>query len=206
MRLYEHFNPVVYDMVPEGARVLDMGCASGVLGSRLIAHKGCEVYGIDMEHDALKMAARRGLITHALDLNTAEELPFERHSFDCVVLADVLEHLLSPERVLRMVRGYVAQGGCIVVSLPNIAFIFIRLMLLLGRFEMQDEGILDRTHLHFYTLDSARRLISGCGYRVVHTRALAAVRRRYALLRYLAPLRPQLFSPQLVFKAVPEFL
>jgi len=119
MKLYEHFNPVVYDMVPEGARVLDMGCATGVLGERLIAHKACEVHGIDIEENALRMAAQRGVITHALDLNTVEELPFEEHSFDCIVLADVLEHLLSPERVLRMVRKYIAEGGCIVVSLPT---------------------------------------------------------------------------------------
>lgn len=85
---------------------------------------------------------------------------------DVIVMADVLEHLAKPEALLGLAAEALDRGGAIVVSIPNIANLASRLGLLFGRFEYQDRGILDRTHLRFYTLSSARRLIRDAGFQI----------------------------------------
>jgi SAM-dependent methyltransferase len=91
--------------------------------------------------------------------------------FDVVVCADVLEHLPDPAAVLARVRRWIAPGGLLLVSLPNVANVAVRLSLLAGRFEYAETGILDRTHLRFYTRRSARRLVENAGFRIRAARA-----------------------------------
>jgi 2-polyprenyl-3-methyl-5-hydroxy-6-metoxy-1,4-benzoquinol methylase len=82
------------------------------------------------------------------------------------VCADVLEHLARPETLLERIHGWLRPGGTLLVSLPNIANVSVRVSLLLGHFRYTDRGILDRTHLSFYTLASARHLLEGAGFEV----------------------------------------
>lgn len=84
--------------------------------------------------------------------------------FDTILLLDILEHLPEPEKVLRDALALLKPNGRIVVSIPNIANVTVRWMLLFGQFEYHDRGILDRTHLRFYTRNTARRLLESCGY------------------------------------------
>ena len=86
--------------------------------------------------------------------------------FDAVVCADVLEHLARPEDLLARIHGWLRPGGTLLVSLPNVANVTVRAGLLLGRFPYAERGILDRTHLRFYTRRSARDLLTGAGFRV----------------------------------------
>ena len=86
--------------------------------------------------------------------------------FDVVVCADVLEHLPRPEELLEQIRGWLAPGGTLLVSLPNVANVTVRAGLLLGRFPYAEKGILDRTHLRFYTRRSARELLERAGFRI----------------------------------------
>ncbi len=81
--------------------------------------------------------------------------------------ADILEHLRDPWRLLASQRELLAPGGHVVVSLPNVRHYPVVLGLLRGRWRYQDEGVLDRSHLRFFTRDSARELVSGAGYRMV---------------------------------------
>lgn len=97
------------------------------------------------------------------DLERLTTLP---RPVDVIVLADVLEHLAKPEALLALAAETLDHDGAIVVSIPNIANLASRLGLLFGRFEYQDRGILDRTHLRFYTLSSARRLLHEAGLRI----------------------------------------
>jgi len=87
--------------------------------------------------------------------------------FDRVLLMDVLEHLRRPGQILQQAHGVVKRDGLLIVSLPNVANIFVRLMLLFGRFDYKERGILDRTHLRFFTRRTARRLLEENGYTVV---------------------------------------
>ena len=91
--------------------------------------------------------------------------------FDVVVCADVLEHLPEPDAVLARIRRWMAPDGVLLVSLPNVANVAVRLALLAGRFEYAETGILDRTHLRFYTRRSARRLVENAGFRIRSARA-----------------------------------
>ena len=99
----------------------------------------------------------------------ADALPASAFSdgfFDVIVYADVLEHMKYPECVLSMQQRWLSSDGYAIVSLPNIAFLGTRLQLLLGRFNYSDFGILDRTHLRFYTLATAKELLHGAQYSV----------------------------------------
>src|SRR5205814_9939935 len=89
---------------------------------------------------------------------------------DAIVLADVLEHLRDAPAILRLVNDSLAPGGRVFISVPNIANITVRIGLLFGIFEYRDRGILDNTHLRFYTLRTIRRELEGAGFRVIAVR------------------------------------
>jgi 2-polyprenyl-3-methyl-5-hydroxy-6-metoxy-1,4-benzoquinol methylase len=85
-------------------------------------------------------------------------------TFDVIVFGDVLEHLSDPQQVLQDIKPYLNENGILVLSLPNIALWRIRIALLFGKFEYSDRGVLDRTHLRFFTLQSAQALVRQAGY------------------------------------------
>lgn len=151
-------------------RVLDIGCGNGYIAKKLVAH-GCEVVGVDNWPNPECRDAMAEF--HRCDLNDGldaikDKLP--PSSFERVLLLDVLEHLHDPDRVLRQAAEYLDRGGRLVVSLPNVANITIRLGLLFGQWNYTDRGILDRTHVRFFTRKSARQLLERNGYRVVETK------------------------------------
>lgn len=90
-----------------------------------------------------------------------------RQEFDYILFADVLEHLRDPEAVLKRALPSLKAGGKVIVSVPNIANLVMRLSLLAGRFDYTERGILDRTHLRFFTLANLKRMIANCGCDIV---------------------------------------
>jgi 2-polyprenyl-3-methyl-5-hydroxy-6-metoxy-1,4-benzoquinol methylase len=97
-------------------------------------------------------------------------LPFAREVFDYIIFADVLEHLYHPGKVLRNMRGYLKPGGRILCSIPNMLHASVMIPLLQGDFSYQDAGILDKTHIRFFTLQSVYQLMAQSGYRVESVR------------------------------------
>ncbi len=151
-----------------GRRALDVGAADGLLSRHLTA-AGWRVVGIEGDADA----ARRGA-AHCERMIVADldgPLPDLDGPFDLVVCGDVLEHLKHPQRVLPALGRLVSPGGHLLVSVPNIAHLWVRLNLLAGRFEYTDRGILDYTHLRFFTRRSLQRLLIEAGLRVVRQTA-----------------------------------
>ncbi|MCA1680831.1 MAG: class I SAM-dependent methyltransferase [Actinobacteria bacterium] len=157
---------LVVDFVSPGARVLEFGPATGYM-SRVLRLRGCRISGVEVSPVAAAQAREHcedvivGDI-EALDLEAA----FAGQRFDAVVFADVLEHLRDPGRVLEQIRPLLADGGRVVASIPNVAHASVRLMLMLGEFRYRRSGLLDATHLRFFTRESVRDLFEAAGYDV----------------------------------------
>ena len=160
---YEHSRPEVVALVPPNARsIVDVGCAGGALGSSLKAERpGASVRGVEMCPAAAERAR------HRLDdvfIGSAEDgPPAEWPLADCLIFADVLEHLANPQDVLCKWRESLAPGGTVIASIPNVAHHSIVRDLLRGRWEYADAGILDRTHLRFFTRETILDLFAGAG-------------------------------------------
>ena len=137
-----------------------MGAADGLL-SRRLTERGWRVTAI--EGDAALAQAGAQHCERMVVANLDRELPLLEGPFDVIVYADVLEHLVNPLRVLFELDRRLAPEGFVIVSVPNIAHLYIRLLLLFGRFDYIDRGILDRTHLHFFTARSLSTFIADAG-------------------------------------------
>jgi len=152
----------------EGRRVLDVGCASGYLGT-ILASRGYRVTGIDSP-DAIRGAAPDSTEFIPADLDSG--LPGGLGSrFDVVICADVLEHLHRPASLLRDLHSVLAPNGHLAASLPNSGHAYFRWNVLTGRFPAHDRGLFDRTHLHFYTWQGWLGLFHECGFRVETVRS-----------------------------------
>lgn len=138
----------LYKYVPEGSRVLDVGCSSGNFGHVLINEKKCDVTGLDIDKEDIARAKK--VLTQAFVRNIERDKIDDLGQFDIVIFADVLEHLLDPLTALEKVKALLKPKGRIVFSIPNMAHASVRLMLLKGFFEYMPIGVLDRTHLHYY--------------------------------------------------------
>lgn len=178
--------------VPEKCRVLDVGCASGYL-SREFKMKGCYVVGIESDEEAAKCASQFCDKIIAGDVEDPATLSLLDGSFDRIVFGDVLEHLRRPDLVLRHVKQYLHPNGQVIASIPNIVCLPIRFMVLLGRFEYKDAGLLDKTHLRFFTLKTAKELFLEQGYRIV--------RIEYTELASLIKVWPELLATQFIMLA-----
>lgn len=158
----------VLELVGWKRRVLELGCATGRL-SRVLRERGCEVVGIEIDPDAAKLASEvcdAVIVGDIEQLDLAVELGAQQ--FDVIVAADVLEHLRDPAEVLTQLRQFLAPGGYVVVSAPNVAHGSVRLALLQGSFPYSDLGLLDDSHLRFYTRASLVDMIEQSGFDVVH--------------------------------------
>jgi len=167
---YRSSHSMAIERVPAGSRVLDLGCGRGLLAAEL-ARKGCTVHGVD-DLDPGEAPGLAGFTRHDLDQGPPA---VDLAGFDVVLLLDILEHLHSPEAFLAALRRLPgATRPKIVVSVPNVAFLPVRLRLLAGGFEYGREGILDLTHRRLFTVRSLERLLGQYGYRVEEVTAVPA--------------------------------
>lgn len=198
--------------MPAGLRLLDLGAAGGHLG-RAVRDRCSYLAGVEPDR-SLPASARDGYDDwRAVDARHAGEWD---QPFDVVVCADVLEHLANPEALLARIHHWLHPEGILLASIPNVANVSIRADLLFGRFRYTERGILDRSHLSFYTRSSAQRLLSDSGFRMTSIRptampyelalpflshgALARPTRAFA--QATAQAWPTLFGYQFVFEAV----
>ena len=192
------------------AHVLDLGCSGGLLAERIRAF-GHRVTGVDF----LELPGVRDrlddFVCADLDLGLPTALT-ERGRYDVVIAADVLEHLRTPERLLDQIRSVLAPGGTLIVSVPNVGHWYPRGRIALGLFDYDQRGILDFTHLRFFTRRSFLKMLRQAGFRVLREEAtglpleilahgtgpVAGAAR--ALDRVAVDARPTLFGYQFVFR------
>jgi len=168
---YSFDRPEVRECIPATAEViLDIGCASGRLGGALKKERDCVVVGIEYEPEIANEA--KYLLDDVLVGDVEEKIDnLPSDYFDCIVLADVLEHLRDPETILKNLHRTLKKNGTIVASIPNVLHWSVILPLLEGNWNYEDAGILDRTHLRFFTKRSILSMFSTCGYAVKDLKA-----------------------------------
>ena len=192
---------------------LDLGCGAGD-NARILVNRGWKVCGITLNRGEQESAAQvcTDVWVHDLEDGLPEDLT---GPFDLIVLSHVVEHLRNTKSLLRQIHKILAPNGEIAVAVPNVLNWHQRVLFLFGKFEYTNEGIMDSTHLAFYTYGSARRMIESCGFKVVKAGADGNIlpwgnlrrvfpRATTAINRFFCTLRPSLFGRQLLYLAVPD--
>ncbi len=172
------------------ATALDIGCAAGMLGAGLLREGivgACD--GVELNFEAARLAETRLRQVWMGSLESAAaEVPWEH--YDLVILADVLEHLADPWAALRLLQARTASGCKLLLSVPNVRHYKVSLPLLFrGEFRYADDGIMDRTHLHFFTRGSLEETVRDCGWalRAHGSHMKGRYRRWYMPTRLLEP-------------------
>lgn len=154
--------------VRPGSQVLDLGAGPGVLGRYLAETLGCTMDGVEYNPEAAAEAAPWYRHLECADLESlALDETFAGQRYDCIICADILEHLRQPGAVLAQLSGLLAPGGQVLASVPNAAYAGLIAELLAGDFRYRPEGLLDETHLRFFTRASLLRLLEEQGLRSV---------------------------------------
>lgn len=160
----------IAELVPSfSIKILDIGCSNGSLGRALKAMNPVRtVYGIEIDQEFIAEAKKYLDFVIKTDINKENWIEnLGNNKFDCIIFADVLEHLISPELCLSESLKILTPSGCIIVSLPNIRHLSALTSIFLhGRFPHRDRGIFDRTHLRWFTIDDAENLITSNGLKI----------------------------------------
>ncbi len=161
---------LITELVGHDRRVLDVGCATGNL-AEVLAERGCRVTGIEIDPEAARQAEKhceRVIVGDVERLDLGTEL--DEESFDVVLFGDVLEHLKDPLQTLKQLKPFLRAEGYVVASIPNVAHGSVRLSLMQGRFQYRSLGLLDNTHLRFFTRESVERLFKDAGFLITELR------------------------------------
>lgn len=162
------------DLLPADplARILEVGCGAGSTGAAALSEGKCGRFcGVELCERAARQAAQRLSEVVVGDVEKIP-LPWAGGSFDVLILSEVLEHLVDPWSVLRKLRPLLTTGALVLASSPNVCHYSIIRMLLRGQWELQDRGVMDRTHLRWFTFDSYREMFESAGFRVEHVGSL----------------------------------
>lgn len=153
----------LYDDVKPGSTVLDFGCSTGYFGKYLKDNKKCFVYGLEISED-IKEARKNLDGVYSFDLDGVWPAEIFERKYDVLFFGDVIEHLKYPKEVLSKAKKLLNPKGKVFISTPNVAHLSVRLELLGGNFEYESMGILDNTHLKYFTLQSLRKLAQESGF------------------------------------------
>lgn len=165
---YEMSRPEMLRFIPEGiGSLLDVGCSSGAFGAMVKKTiPGCKVWGIEPDEKAAATAAKRldQVVNSAFSIEIKE---LEGERFDAVCFNDVLEHLPNPEKILKELHNILNETGVVIASIPNILHFYqITKILLEQDWRYEETGIMDKTHLRFFTRKSIIRMFEETGYKV----------------------------------------
>lgn len=171
---YDNPRPDIQGLINQNSyRILDVGCGSGSMGRELKRTRQLEVWGVEYNSEAASRAVNN--LDYVLPGSIEDNIPFLPDKyFDTIVFADVLEHLTDPESVLTRIHSKLSDSGEMIVSLPNVRFWNVIVNLLQGQWNYEEAGILDKTHLRFFTYSSASQLLQSSGYTIKDCIAVTA--------------------------------
>ena len=148
-------------LVPENSKVLELGCATGFMGQYFRRHLHCQVTGVDINPDV------KPDIVGDLNSKVTWTKIKKFQPFDLVFASAIIEHLPNPEATLQLIKAVLKPEGMLIITAPNVAHWRLRLKLLCGHWDYEDYGLLDRTHLRFFTYFSFQKLIRSAGFKVI---------------------------------------
>ena len=170
--LYNYF----INRITNGSTVLEIGSACGILTRYLTTEKGCKVTCVEIDPEGAEICSE---IAHKVILGNVEDDDWmgklSGETFDFIVMGDVLEHLHNPGKVLLKIKPFLSPMGLLLTSIPNLTHSSIMLSLIKGRFDYQDAGLLDRTHIHFFTRHSVAKTFKEAGWYCVDEKASAVL-------------------------------
>lgn len=199
---YGHERLEILPYIPENIQnVLDVGCSNGAFGAMLKAERSCTVWGVEPNKSAAVEAEKvLDKVINGLFSKDVSELISQK--FDAIFFNDVLEHLIEPDEALITCKSLLNPNGYIIASIPNIRFYPVILCLLRYKdFKYEEAGVMDKTHMRFFTEKSMYRLFESCGYNV--TKAVGI--NKHSNFKYFNILNFLLFGSQEDMK-FPQFL
>jgi 2-polyprenyl-3-methyl-5-hydroxy-6-metoxy-1,4-benzoquinol methylase len=164
---YSHARVDLIGLIPPGIKkILEVGCGGGMTGKALRERGFEKIVGIEINEEV----AREGRPFYdQIIIGDVEKirLPFEKEHFDCILYGDVLEHLVNPWQLLKDHQTFLKKGGTIICSIPNVRnYRILKDLIIRGKWEYTEDGILDRSHLRFFTLDSIRGMLKEAGFEI----------------------------------------
>lgn len=167
---YDRLNLTLLAQIPQTARhLVDFGCGAGAIGAAFKREvPDCHYVGVEYVPEAARMARSRldRVVEGDVERMELDALGIAPGSVDCLIYGDILEHLVDPWSLLARHRSLLKPDGLILASIPNVQYWRVLGNLLFGRWRYEDEGVLDRTHLRFFTLDSVIALFEEAGLSV----------------------------------------
>lgn len=158
----------IAESIPDKAKVLDIGCGNGILAKAIkYLNKDVDIDGIEPNSFAYNIAKSnyRNVYNTLFDDNFVVSLG-KLHEYDYIIFADVIEHVNDPISVLNSATKLLKKNGKIIISIPNVAFGGVRLALFKGEFDYIDSGLLERTHIRFFTLKTFKTMLKICKLRL----------------------------------------
>lgn len=156
-------------LVGNSKKVFEVGCSNGYVSKVLKEQFHCSVTGLEIDPNAAKEAQKycfRIIVGDVEEIDFSKELGDEK--FDVITFGDVLEHLENPQKALEGIRGFLRDNGYVLASIPNIAHISVGLELLEGKFNYRSTGLLDDTHIRFFTKENIQKLFRESGFEIVY--------------------------------------
>jgi len=167
--MHDRVNEDLLEFIPAGMeRVVEVGCSSGAMGAAyLAANPGSEYIGLEIEPEYAERARERLSEVVVANIEQMDDHAFEiLHPTDCWIFGDVLEHLYDPWKTLRRLRASISETGCVVACIPNAQHWTVQAKLNTGHFRYEDVGLLDRTHIRWFTRRTIVELFDSSGFQI----------------------------------------
>lgn len=168
--IHESHNPDLLRIIPPACtQLIEIGCSAGALAREFKrTNPSCNYFGVDIDEAYVELARRHCDEAQALDIEAMSEAFYDGHrQRDCWIFGDTLEHLRDPWRVLRNIRSVIPKHGSVVACIPNVQHWSLQVRLSVGDFRYEDAGLLDRTHVRWFTRQTILELFAHTGFNVV---------------------------------------